>query len=44
MLKNDMSITEIGQTILENFHFKVDISRKSRRIRIPLYVSIKSGE
>ena len=44
MLKNDICITVIGQAVLEIFHFKVDIPRKSRRIRISLKVSIKSGE
>ena len=44
MPKNDMCITVIGQVVLEMFHFKVDIPRKSPRIRISLKVSIKSGE
>ena len=30
MLKNDMCITEIGRAVLKTFHFKVDISKKSR--------------
>ena len=42
MLKNDICITVIGQA--EIFHFKVDIPRKSPRIRISLKVSIKTGE
>ena len=41
MLKNDICITVIGQAVLEIFHFKVDIPRKSSRIRISLKVSIK---
>ena len=44
MLKNDICITVIDQAVLEIFHFKVDIPRKSARIRISLKVSIKSGE
>ena len=44
MLKNDICITVIGQAVLEIFYFKVDIPRKSPRIRISLKVSIKSGE
>ena len=44
MLKIDICITVIGQAVLEIFHFKVDIRRKSPRIRISLKVSIKSGE
>ena len=37
-----MSVIEIRQAFLEKFHFRVRISRKSKRIRIPLYVSIKT--
>ena len=44
MLKIDICITVIGQAVLEILHFKVDIPRKSPRIRISLKVSIKSGE
>ena len=44
MLKNDMCITVIGQAVLEIIHFKVDIPRKSPRIRISLKVGIKSGD
>ena len=44
MLKNDICITEIGHAVLEIFHFKVGIPRKSPRIRISINVSIKSGE
>ena len=36
MLKNDICITVIGQAVLELFHFKVDIPRKSPRIRTSL--------
>ena len=44
MLKNDICITVIGQVVLKIFDFKVDITRKSQRIRISLNVNIKSGE
>ena len=44
MLKNDICITVIDQAVLKIFHFKVDIPRKSPKIRISLNVSIKSGE
>ena len=44
MLKNDTYIAAIGQAVLEIFYFKVDIPRKSLRIRISLKVSIKSGD
>ena len=44
MLKNDLCITVIGQAVLEIFHFKVDVTRKSLRVKISLNVSIKSGE
>ena len=44
MPKNDICITVIGEAVLEIFHFKVDIPRKSPKIRISLNVSIKSGE
>ena len=44
MLKNDIRIPGIGEAVLEIFHFKVDIPRKSPRIRISINVSIKSGE
>ena len=40
MLKTDKCITVIGQGVLGIFHFKVDIPRKSPRIRISLNVSI----
>ena len=43
MLKNDICITVIDQAILKIFHSRVDIARKSPRIRISLNVSIKSG-
>ena len=36
MLKIDICITVIGQAVLEIFHFKADIPRKSPRIRISL--------
>ena len=36
MLKNNICITVIGQAILKIFHFKVDIPRRSLRIRISL--------
>ena len=42
VLKNDICcITVISQAVLEIFYFKVDIPRKSPRIRISLNVSIK---
>ena len=44
MLKIDICVTVIGQAVLEIFHFKVDILRKSLKIIIFLDVSIKSGE
>ena len=44
MLKNDICITIIGQAVLEIFRFKLDIPRESQRIKISLYVSIKSWE
>ena len=44
MLKNDICITVIGEAVLEMSHFKVDIPRKSPRIRSSPRVSIKSGE
>ena len=34
MLKNDIHVTVIDQAVLEIFYFKVDILRKSQRIRI----------
>ena len=37
-------MTVINQAVLEIFHFKVDIPRKSPRIRISLKVGTKSGE
>ena len=40
----DLCITIIDQVVLEIFHFKVDIPRKSQRIRSSFKVSIKSGE
>ena len=43
-LKLIPSITVIGQAVLEILHFKVDIPRKSPRIRISLKVSVNSGE
>ena len=36
MLKNDICITVIGQAVLEIFHFKVDIPRKSPRLEFLL--------
>ena len=44
MLKNDIPITVISQAVLEIFHFKLDILRKTPRIRISLNVNIKSEE
>ena len=36
---NNMCIIVIGQAVLEIFHFKVDIPRKSREIRNSLTIS-----
>ena len=44
MLRSDICMTVIGQVVLEIVHFKVDIPRKSQRIRIFLNVGTKSGE
>ena len=44
MLKIDICITVISQALLEIFYFKVDIPRKTSRIRISLKVNIKNGE
>ena len=43
MLKNDICTIEIGQAVLEIFHFEVDIPGKSNKIRISLNVSKKWG-
>ena len=40
ILKNDMCITEIGQTVLEIFEFKVKFPRKIPKIRNFANVSI----
>ena len=44
MLRSDICMTVISQAVLEIFHFKVDIPRKSPRIRISVNVGTKSGE
>ena len=44
MQRSDICMTVISQAVLEIFHFKVDIPRKSPRIRISLNVGTKSGE
>ena len=44
MLRSDICRTVISQAMLEIFHFKVDIPRKSPRIRISLNVGTISGE
>ena len=44
MLRSDICMTVISQAVLEIFHFKVDIPRKSQRIRISVNVGTKSGE
>ena len=44
MLRSDVCITVISQAVLEIFHFKVDVPRKSPIIRISLNVGTKSGE
>ena len=44
MLRSDICMTVISQAVVEIFHFKVDIPRKSPRISISLNVGTKSGE